>query len=844
MKTIRYLLYAAVAAIFTMGCTEQPYAPGEPDAEDCQKVYFPQTQENIKDHIIEEGEDLELVFEVRRVVDEGECDVEFRLEESEKGIFEASPLFFRDGQTRAEMKISFPKVQLGKKYECTITVDDPRFASIYDSKNTSFTFSVQVVRWTKLTAGTGKAVYRDALFSDLFQEWSGRYSETSVDIYERSDKPGYFRLDNVYSTKYMATLIEGPEDGWEEPDIYKDYEDYVTETSIYIDATDPEKVWIPEQSTGFHHPSYGDIRIGSNAPEVLGNNSSMLYGTLADGIITLPKQGLIAAFGGYIYFINLERKFRIVLPGYTAENYTVDVSTSEMEVTDGKTVVPAKFDLGKDVAEVRYAIFRGNISDADMLSKIENIRNKTVETVTITSSGSYDISGLKATDVYTLVACAYDATGTYREYGYARFGYALPDDPLSTKEGIVLNFDVIVSDRYESQDYDSTNSFEYWINGDGITHAIFNVYSASYFDTNQEILEKTLMSYGTINNSGLNSINNSELYGVVGDMDPDTEYVFVIYAGNQYHSDFFYKRFRTKGTLHELDRIYYYNDLLETQPTDISAYLKDWKAVSIDIFSEEAKGREIRGDEGTSIRITDAEDGESGKDLVTLSGLFPTLKENPDIRMEYKDGMLYSIGKNYLDKVKIKNSEALIPTWRDLEYTYYPSVGALSSDGYYFDEDDAMLVGGFVHEDVIALVDNKTENMYWTLILGGYSKKETDKQTGEVTYSELSNLVGDAHGYLLLVRPDSPLLESFKENGKATVDEQEKKMLIEQLENICKGGNTKPLPQFDLPKNILDSIRTDGSSAPHEPVSFTASARKSGKPKMTVSADNIVKRSR
>ena len=168
MKTIRYLLYAAVAAIFTMGCTEQPYAPGEPDAEDCQKVYFPQTQENIKDHIIEEGEDLELVFEVRRVVDEGECDVEFRLEESEKGIFEASPLFFRDGQTRAEMKISFPKVQLGKKYECTITVDDPRFASIYDSKNTSFTFSVQVVRWTKLTAGTGKAVYRDALFSDLF----------------------------------------------------------------------------------------------------------------------------------------------------------------------------------------------------------------------------------------------------------------------------------------------------------------------------------------------------------------------------------------------------------------------------------------------------------------------------------------------------------------------------------------------------------------------------------------------------------------------------------------------------------------------------------------------------
>ena len=66
-----------------------------------------------------------------------------------------------------------------------------------------------------------------------------------------------------------------------------------------------------------------------------------------------------------------------------------------------------------------------------------------------------------------------------------------------------------------------------------------------------------------------------------------------------------------------------------------------------------------------------------------------------------------------------------------------------------------MMMGGFVHEDVIAFVDNRTDYQFWALTMGGYQKNMMGEEI-------LSSVIGDAHGQLLLVRKsNTELLKSL-----------------------------------------------------------------------------------
>ena len=63
-------------------------------------------------------------------------------------------------------------------------------------------------------------------------------------------------------------------------------------------------------------------------------------------------------------------------------------------------------------------------------------------------------------------------------------------------------------------------------------------------------------------------------------------------------------------------------------------------------------------------------------------------------------------------------------------------------------------MGGFVHEDIIAFVDNTTELQFWAIVMGGYQKNRMGEE-------DLSTIIGDAHGELILVRKGSELLKNL-----------------------------------------------------------------------------------
>ena len=787
--------FAAAMTLLLSACVEEKIEKGAPDLADCMGVYFVEEQENLTNHTLEKGkDDKTLEFIVRRTNIDSEADVAFNVEaftvvkdetytdtsycevlENADDLFEFGEIYFKEGQRETTLKVWFDNIEIGKKYTCRMSITDPLYVSQYAENASSVTFTVQMFDWKKI----GKATYRDALFSDMFM-WGGRYLETEVDIYERTDAAGkgYYKLENVYSAEYIARLVEGEEAFNEDPEGLTDsYKRYIENTSLIINATNPDKVYMPIQKTGFSDPSMGDIMIASDVTEVWGASSNLLYGTVSeDKVITFPKNGLLISLGQYFYFSNSSGKTRIVLPGGKAEDYVLELSAGEIN-TENK--IPVTFKPAKDVKKVKYAIFEGKVGGLEVDAKINliNSGNTTVQQIEVTEEETIEISMANdaETGFYTLIACTYAADGTYKEYASTVLGYVKPND----EKNVNISFNVIVDDHYASENeyanYSAENSFQYWVRGKDITHAMFNYYSLSYYNSYQEKIEEELKKSGSIDNSTLKILNEGGLSGVVGNnLKPGTEYIFVVYAGNGYHSEFKTLKFKTAGTENLLQKSYWYKDFMTVARTAEDYTSHSWYAVSIDVFDSNASGRTIRGN-GRKVNFT-CNDGK-----MTATGLFPalnvtldngTVQQDPAISFDFTDGFLYTT-ENDLEDVVVKDSTNIVPSMR-LEQIYTPRVGSISGSGYFYDtyEDDNkverydMITAGFVHDQIIAFTDNRTTLSFWALLLGGYQMYSDG--------ASLANFVGDAHGDLILVREDCPLLAGLQESGSVSAKVGEK----------------------------------------------------------------------
>ena len=100
-------------------------------------------------------------------------------------------------------------------------------------------------------------------------------------------------------------------------------------------------------------------------------------------------------------------------------------------------------------------------------------------------------------------------------------------------------------------------------------------------------------------------------------------------------------------------------------------------------------------------------------------------------------------------------------------------MGSISGSGYFYDtyEDENkvekydMVTAGFVHDQIIAFTDNRTTLSFWAILLGGYQMYSSG--------ASLSNFVGDAHGDLILVREDCPLISKLQKSGSQSAKEGE-----------------------------------------------------------------------
>lgn len=582
-------------------------------------------------------------------------------------------------------------------------------------------------------------------------------------MYERKDKKHYYKFKGLYSPSFLVRLMEGEEEyAKNKVELENQYERYFDkDATVELDATDSTKVFFPLQKIGFTHPTYGETYIASDVAEVFGTGSNLLYGTRSEeGIITFPKNGVLIGLGGLLYFSNTSGKFRIALPGADAKDYEIGISNEETE--NGE--VPFKFTVSEDVKKIKYAVFQGKINGVAMADSVAKVEASGTEVTVSEGETSVEKKISPAdpkTGLYTLVACTYGEGDTkYREFASLEFGYVKAGEESGNKVQITMGLhtdDQFASDK-EEENYSSENSFQYWIRGKGITNAVISYYPTSYFETYREKIEESLTSgYSQMDGATLKVLNSTGLSGILGNrLDANTEYTMIVYAENEYYGEFFTKTITTSGETDYVKKTYYAADIENfTQPA-IESYQDTWIPVSIDIFDAEATGRTIRGN-WRAKEVTLSVEG----DVVTATGLFPALKTNPSIKFDLKDGFLYT-RENRGAKVMVKDSTHLVPSMR-FEYQYIPKTTAVTGDGSVFENFDDkdtkerrdMMMGGFVHEDVIAFVDNRTDYQFWALTMGGYQKNMMGEEI-------LSSVIGDAHGQLLLVRKsNTELLKSL-----------------------------------------------------------------------------------
>ncbi len=751
MKFLRYITAIAAAAAAIACQQEETYAPGQADSLDCQGFYFP-VQEAIStgELLLDSNDPTKLVLTAVRTNDYGEALVPYEVEVSEEGVFEMDDyIYFDDGQTETKFEIRFPNAKTGVRYDFCIRVTDPMYVSQYTLQSFEVKFSLMIANWKSI----GKGIWRDDMLCTAFQA-ANKYAQTECDVFEREDKPGYYRLDNVYTPEYVAMMMDGNLNS------LASWKEYSWESSIYVDATDPAKPYIPASYIGIEMGNYGDAYVFSDVDENLGAGySNGRYMTLKNGVFSAPAQGICLGLSKYGYlYSNTSRKFMFSLPGAVPVDYSIMLVCGESEA--GK--LPITFEVGETVQKVRYAIFEGKVGQAEMVSKLEYVKNGTGSDIkVIEKSNDKSISGeyifeLPKTAFYTIVACTYDKDGKYQEYASAQFGYDTKGDPRALK----LTSGLIVSEKHAASGRTSENSMEFYVYGEDINEARIALYKTANYNDFTESIETEMEKYmQPIGIAQLDSLNKGGYFGIISGLSAGTDYTLLVYADNGYHKEIIKTSASTTGTFRYLDSEFNIYDIpSRLQPASHDDYCGDWELWSIDPFKGDKERRnrgivkfadkkdEINKDESTGETYT--------TDYMTISGMYPAIEKkygiDATIDLEFYEGFAYTL-MTPITPVDYKApgssmSSTIYPTNAYLYYDYTQNmlVAGLGNGA---------LVGGFLDEkkEIIAFVGNPPVNsgQYMAMILCYFTSP---------TYSGDGALMDEeGHAYPLLIKPGSDI---------------------------------------------------------------------------------------
>ena len=839
MKRYLYMILATLPMLL-LSCTEE-YTPGEPDVTDCYGVWFP--EQDFEEKIMFDSKEKNTVITVKlaRTRKDGRITVPVRIVSGQKDymslnadsnteddIFE---VIFEDGQTDAELSVLFMSEELGYESRCELEISDPKYAKIYGANSLSVSFEAMVVDWKRVFKGADNtAGFRNDVFYYLY----GAYMITSFDVelYERTDKPGYYKANGIFSYESMSYMLYGSSSMSSE--IKKG--GYTRNASIFIDASDKDKIYIPYQNTGVTlSASEGPIWIGSYVPENGYETAENNYAKLSeDGgtyifpsvVMALPEVGFES--------INTNENLALILPGYEVYDYSLYYMVPGESDEGGK--LPVELLLGEHVKNVRMQLFEGVIPEEEVEEHLADVHKATDNVFELSTSnlevkdGYYEaeakISAEKSGE-YTLIALTYgDDSEKYQDYSYTTLTYRAAGDkyPVNCTAGL------IVSDKYAGMDLTAKNSVEYYIQGKNLTSVKLGFFRRDSYEGAPKLMENAVKNSSSVDKATLNAINNGG-YVNISTADSGSDYVMVVVASNGYESNTIVEYASTEGKLLPQQAnwsvwdAYGYNGKNPFVGANKNNFFGDWEMWALDLQDTLAVRKKIGvvniADEPNSTTPDTSLEGIE-MDAIRLSGLFsgsdydkygidPVLHWNY-ATMKQLGGVILS-GKADFDNVRDKNDVA-----------YHASLAYLCSNGYLYARDYFMM-GVFVADGIIAFVDSGIASQMGVYgeCFGWMLAMYADKSRGEFVDSLLTL------GYVILIDPKKYDLTEGADTKMQAVDRK-------QLSNYIEIANSVSVPDCSVynpdgtgePKperfKVTGPVNVEGFKADqmNRPVSFEA----------------------
>ena len=632
MKQFKYLALALITMLSLASCKKEVVEKGAPEVDGCAGVYFP-TQKNTGALLLDPSDPTEVTYTAKRTNAEGSITVPCTVIDT-SGLFKVEPIKFDDGQEETTFKVSFPGLGVGREYALDLMIEDPKYALVYSNNPTSISLVVTRIKWNNL----GKAKYRDDIFSSIYS-LPKKYAEVEIDIYERDDKKGYYRITSLYAEPMLAAM-------WNNTYPESDFKENVTTKNavIYINATDPAKVYIPYQNTGSTVSSKdGEIWFASFSPECFQKGD--VYGTLKDGVLKFPVNGLIGGTKGKpSWECNRSGMFRLIMPGARDFDFTLALSAGQ---SDNAGKLPVNIAMGLDLKKVKYAIFNGSLSASDVKTAAIKIKNGEVASEEVTASGTVNVT-MDNTGVYTLVAVGFDDKDAVQASSSTSFSYLKAGDDTKS---VVLNAGLLLTNQYANYGYTTENSLLYYFSGKEIKSLVFDIVETDVYDAApDETVKKILKEVEFEKDSVLLVVNDKGASGIFDKLSPGTGYTLVAVASNGFKTQVFTAKATTGGQPKDVYKNYTSDKL--TKDAGIDAFVGTWNFYAKNLASKtpDAKRKFYGKVEATKL----------GTDVLVVKGLMPISVKagatDDGIQFKYEDGYLYSM-KADLGTVNIKGTE-------------------------------------------------------------------------------------------------------------------------------------------------------------------------------------------
>ena len=762
----------ALLSMVMFSCAqEEMHAPGELDNENCYGVYFP-AQKGLGNIQIEPNDPTTMKFIVRRVNSRGEIRVPVSIS-SNYPVFTVDEIVFEDGSPVSELVVHFPSAKIAVTYECTLRIEGDEFVSKYSSNPSHINFSVTRVKWNDVIGPNGETTgrWRDGIFPEWFAVTNPNL-ERSIVLQERDDMPGFYRTFDVYNADYLGTMFASNVSSL-----------CVAQNYTYIDATNPEKVWIPTFETGvIMHSDYGMMSVASYVAENSDDfdpSIASVYGTLKEGVIEFPYGSLqmkLERMGWYQ--TNSSGLHRIILPGYRAKEYDMAVTAG---VSDRFGNLPVNLTLGADISHVKMAVFEGTLTESAAAEKAELIAKGDAgqlgaEITTVSKSTTVDYSFDK-TGMYTVVAAGLDVAGNHRTTKSVSFGYLKAGDDANA---VILSSGLICSDKYASEGLTSKNSLEIYISGKNILRLHAGLYSKEKWEANPEAVKKEV-EQSQMTKSSLDMVNGSGLFLKQGYLTPGTEYVLVLKAYNGYREEYFISEAKTGGDWDPRLAEYDLGDVnMDLIPLTKDGYCGTYHyyALEGDMYS-----RAYLGDVTVSTSFpADYVPSMEGYEFINIKGLFPMAKsfglEDDSYSFIYYDNLLY-------------NFEQAFESFYSDGTLFYPAVYMYTQSGGAYGGRMG-LVGAFVQDGYLSLMDSGMFADYGEVVDGFAVLAYQDPN--HQTYSGLIDMVTS----ILLVREDldpDPIIDERRDSGSAS--DSAEKSAWNALDQIIRQGPQNSVQTFE-----------------------------------------------